>query len=379
MIFQYKNTGYSINCDWLQFSVTLSSFEPEFLCPDGYRLEITQGNNIFEHRAILSDLNGEKILTLLWKPYSSVLDPLCMTVQVANRYLYGYNFGNVMDLVNQITPCHFNSMGRIDICCDFQINTPKLIMIKQLATGKQYVERKQEGANWWHQTQSDGYRHKQVHCLNWGSNKSEIKVKLYHKSRELGLVGGTEPEKPWIVEEWKRIGFDCQNVWRLEFSLSGAGQLRWNDELITLQNVASPSWLMRVFFDLYHTRFVTRRNAGMRKGHKNLDPQTHLLILPRNGEHLQWYESEEPAIESKPAVTLLRSMMRNIDNEYVMASKATYCSYVNSVIDLIRNAQLEKYFQHVFGSDSDTYFETLYQEVGGGIHNHIVKPNKFFD
>lgn len=379
MIFQYKNNRYSINCDWLQFSVTLASFEPEFFCPDDYRLEIVQGNNIFEHRAILSNTKGEKVLTLLWKPYSSLLDPLIMTVQVANQWLYNSQFRNVMELVNQITPCTFNSMGRIDICCDFPISTSRMIMIKQMATGAVYAERKHEGASWWHDRTSEQFIKKEVHCLNWGSSKSEIKVKLYNKSRELGLVGGEEPNKPWIISQWQQLKFDIHCVWRLEFSLCGAGQLRWHDELITLDQVASPSWIARVFFDLYHNRFVTRRNQGKRKGHKNLDQRIYLLTLPEAGEHLDWYEAEDSKAESKPAVTLLRSMMRQVDNEFVLASKPMFISYVSSILDLIRNAQLERYFQHVFGKGSDQYFEDLFAEVGTGIHDHIISPNKFFD
>ena len=379
MHFIYENNGFCLNCDWLQYSVLTDSEEPEIICPDGYRLEIAQGNNIFENRALLFNNNGEKVLTLLWKPYSSVLNKRLMTVQVANKFLYTGMIRKNFELVRQIVACSFNSVGRFDICLDFEANDEFLEAVKHLNSGHYYVQHKTEGSSWWHEVNKDNFKHKQTHCLTWGSPNSEIKVKLYHKSREQGLIGGDTPEKPWIVEEWEEIHFDKKNVWRLEFSLAGAGQLRWEKQLITLEMIENESWLRRVFFSLYHKRFVCRINQGKRQGHKNNDTRVYLVRLPLDGENLTWYEAPNLKSESKPAIELLRSLMRQIDNSAVMASKMMFESYGKMICEVIENYGLENYFKAVFEKDYTDYLAELYDKSGSGVYNMNLKPSRFFD
>ena len=379
MHFIYENNGFCLNCDWLQYSVLTDSEEPEIICPDGYRLEIAQGNNIFENRALLFNGNGEKVLTLLWKPYSSVLNKRLMTVQVANKFLYTGMIRKNFELVRQIVACSFNSVGRFDICLDFEADDEFLEAVKHLNSGHYYVQHKTEGSSWWHEVNKDNFKHKQTHCLTWGSPNSEIKVKLYHKSREQGLIGGDTPEKPWIVEEWEEAHFDKKNVWRLEFSLAGAGQLRWEKQLITLEMIENESWLRRVFFSLYHKRFVCRINQGKRQGHKNNDTRIYLVRLPLDGENLTWYEAPNLRSESKPAIELLRSLMRQVDNSAVMASKMMFESYGKMICEVIENYGLENYFKAVFEKDYTDYLAELYDKSGSGVYNMSLKPSRFFD
>ena len=379
MHFIFENNGFCLNCDWLQYSVLTDSEEPEIICPDGYRLEIAQGNNIFENRALLFNGNGEKVLTLLWKPYSSVLNKRLMTVQVANKFLYTGMIRKNFELVRQIVACSFNSVGRFDICLDFEANEDFLEAVKHLNSGHYYVQHKTEGSSWWHEVNKDNFKHKQTHCLTWGSPNSEIKVKLYHKSREQGLIGGDTPEKPWIVEEWEEAHFDKKNVWRLEFSLAGAGQLRWEKQLITLEMIENESWLRRVFFSLYHKRFVCRINQGKRQGHKNNDTRIYLIKLPLDGENLTWYEAPNLKSESKPAIELLRSLMRQVDNSAVMASKLMFESYGKMICEVIENYGLENYFKAVFEKDYTDYLAELYDKSGSGVYNMNLKPSRFFD
>ena len=379
MHFIYENNGFCLNCDWLQYSVLTDSEEPEIICPDGYRLEIAQGNNIFENRALLFNGNGEKVLTLLWKPYSSVLNKRLMTVQVANKFLYTGMIRKNFELVRQIVACSFNSVGRFDICLDFEANEEFLDAVKHLNSGHYYVQHKTEGSSWWHEVNKDNFKHKQTHCLTWGSPNSEIKVKLYHKSREQGLISGDVADKPWIVEEWEEAHFNKKNVWRLEFSLAGAGQLRWEKQLITLEMIENESWLRRVFFSLYHKRFVCRINQGKRQGHKNNDTRVYLVNLPLDGENLTWYEAPNLKSESKPAIELLRSLMRQVDNSAVMASKLMFESYGKMICEVIENYGLENYFKAVFEKDYTDYLAELYDKSGSGVYNMNLKPSRFFD
>lgn len=247
MIVSYTNEVYCVNVDWLQFSVHLGNSTPEILCPEGYRLELCQGNNIFEYRALVFTEGGQKVLTLLWHPYSSVLPQNLMTCQVSNEWLYlnGLGIKWAWELLQEIVECTFNAIGRVDICIDFQGTPARTAFLAHLNSNHYYVQGKKEGSTWWHTLASGA---KQLHCLTWGSPTSEIKVKVYHKSREQGIMEGDKDKasKPYIVTEWESAGLDITNVWRLEFSLSGVGQLRWNGQPITFDNLTDNAWLTQV-------------------------------------------------------------------------------------------------------------------------------------
>lgn len=390
MNFFYKDSPFSINCDWCSYSVKTNELNPEIMCPDGYRVEIAQGNNIFKDRALVFTLDGRKFLTLLWNPHSKILDQQIMTIQVANEFLYSHKIAESFEVVKKIVNCSFNAVSRFDVCCDFEINDRQLNFLKHLNSGHYYVQRKGEGSVWWHEVDKDGFKKKQLHCLSFGSQKSEIKVKIYNKSREQGLllpstidkngvVKEPEPEKPWIVKNWDELHMDKKNVWRLEFSLSGAGELEWNREKIQLHHLDSYSWLMRVFFDLYNDRFICRMNQGKKHGHKNDDRRVYLLDLPKDGEHLTWKEPNEDPIESKPATKLLRAMMRNLENEVLNCSKPIFESYAKTIINLVENANLGNYFRYVFEDDVLSFFEKKYDEVGAGLVTKSLPPNRLMD
>ena len=379
MYFAYKGDNFAINCDWLQYSVMLYNQEPELRCPDNYRVELCQGNNVFKHRALVYDNHGRKVVTLLWCPYSSTLPPLVMTVQVANEFLYNGNIMSSLPLVKQIVDCVFNSIGRFDICCDFSMTDRRLQMVKHLNSGHYYVERKTEGSVFWHEVEIKGHKHKQTHCISWGSKTSEIKVKLYNKSRELGLLGNGEPEKPWIIDEWKNAGIDKLNAWRLEFSLKSNGQLRWKDVPILLDNVSSPSWQSRVFFDLYYSRFVTRINQGRKKGHHNMDERVFLMDLPKDGEKLKWQASLSRDMESQPAVKLLRSLMRNFENEALIANKALVKTYTNTILDVVTTHGLEEYFERAFQTNAVDFLNAIEANSGTGVNMQNVSISKLIN
>lgn len=379
MNFEFHDNKYCVNCDWLQYSVHLANSEPELICPEHYRIEICQGNNIFEHRAIVYDKRGAKYLTLLWKPYSKVLPSNLMTVQVANEFLYlphGLSMLWSYDTLREIVDCTFNAVGRVDICIDFEGSDKRNEFLRHLNSGKYYVQAKTEGSSWWH---DDGGK-KRLHCMTWGSPKSEIKVKVYHKSREQGVIDPTcQPEKPWIVEEWKQREMDITNVWRLEFSLCAAGQLRYNGQPITLENVADRQWLLDVVLSLYHSRFITRMNQGKRFGHRNEDKRLYLLDLPTRPRLLKWAEPQGKDYELPAAIELLRSMMRQIDNPAIMSQRPLFENYATTIADLVASNHLDAYFKRTWENDCDTYLSELYANVGHGLRTATPSPRRLMD
>lgn len=370
-----------INCDWLQYSVMLQDESPEFISPAGFRIEFLQGNNIFRHRALIFDAQGRKWLTLLWSPFSSLLNRRIMSVQVANLLLYYDSIQVSFKLLQQIVDCEFNSCGRVDVCCDFQITENQIEVIKHLNSGHYYVQGKSEGSNWWHKVTEVGgdriYKRNQTHCLSWGSSSSDIKVKCYHKSRELGMLNpNPEPEKPYIVDMWRAAGWDVTRVWRLEFSLCGSGKLRWDNEVIDLDKVKSKEWLQHLFYNLYGRRFVVRENQGRRDGHKNTDPLRTFLSLPSDGSVLSRSLGALSSAPASPAVKLLRSLMGQLSSPAVMASSDScyaLCSAISAVVEV---HHLRSYFSAHFGDDVEPYLQKIMDSSGEGCYEVDGNPTK---
>lgn len=382
MFFKYHDSKFCVNCDWLSFSVHLREPEPEIMCPDGLRIELCQGNNVFEHRAMIFDGRGAKYMTLLWKPYSKVLPANLMTCQLANEFLYlpaGQGIKWAYEDLQRIVNCTFNAVGRIDICIDWEATDNRLEFLKHLNSGHYYAQHKSEGSTWWHEVSNGDYKHKQLHCLTWGSPKSEIKVKIYHKSREQGLINGDTPEKPWIVEEWKQNGMDIRNIWRLEFSMQGAGQLRYKGQSIQLANIQDEFWLLNVLCELYDNRFVTRINQGKRNGHKNLDQRVYLFQLPPRAAGLKWAEPKGKDYELPASITLLRSLMRQVDNPVVMASRPMFEEYAYMIIHLVEAHKLDGYFRRTYQDECRAYFDSMWDNVGQGIRQTTPSPARLMD
>lgn len=372
MITNYLGKQFVCNVDWLQFSVlTRSADDLELVCPEGFRLEVLPGNNIFRNRAILWRLDGLKMFTILWSPYSRLLKPNLMTCQVSNYVLYKSGIKMCFNLLQQVCECEFNSMGRLDICLDFEVSDYEMMFIRKLWTGEFYVQRKSEGAVWWHATDKVGGRF--CHCLNWGSCSSEIKVKLYNKSHELGLdvSQGTSSEKPWISDEWKLAGIDVQKVWRLEFSMVGSGGLLWKQRTISLDDVTNPDWIWAVFSSLYWSRFRCRKAGRGLVGHKNMDDVVVLLCLPPVGVRLEWKSNGDDETATSEQIATLRRLVGTLDMPAVRANDSLFDSIAGSILTICNCKGLHGYFGRVYGMEVEDWLQAQATTTGGGIHDSI--------
>ena len=365
------------NCDWFSFSVLLSDDEPTVCCPDGFRVELYPGNNIYKNRLMLFDEVGEKYLTVLWSPYSSLLDKHISSVQFANHWLYEVGgIQKCMSLLHQIFECQFNSISRVDLCCDFQPSDSQMAVIRQLQFGDCYVQGKSEGSIFWHSSYFKDRLQQNAHCLSWGSKSSEIKVKLYNKSREQGMELPTSlAEKPWIVDEWREAEFDVTKVWRLEFSIMSISQLRFDDEPLSLSMFTSWIWRVRTFVTLYSSRFIIRENRFGRKGHKNADPIVSFLRMPERLLGMRW--KKYTAAEDKlPVITLIRKLLVLAESDACQASLQSFNEVAGSIVNLTVAHRLDGYFVRRFGVGCVQYLDRMAQKVGGGVVEVDAKPSR---
>lgn len=376
MILNYNQHAFCVNCDWLTFSVRISDIANfEMNCPDGYRIELCQGNNIFQNRALIYGDDGAKLLTLLWCPFSKLLHKDIMTVQVANECLYKSGILFCFSLLKEITDVSFNSLSRLDICCDFEADDYCLMFIRSLWLSDYYVQAKSEGSAFWHSTKSDTVNFASFcHCMSWGSKSSEIKVKLYNKSREIGVADGVHASKPYIVDEWANAGLNIKRVWRLEFSMMSSGQLVYKRHRLTLEDVSSSAFLIDMFLTLYNTRFICRVNEGRRIGHKNNDTRVKLLDLPMTVSELEWYASGDDKTLSEP-IKLLRKALAMLETDICRCSLTVFDSVADVVLTLCRDKSVYGYFISKMGNAPSLYIDDLRAQCGGGIVDKVAAPS----
>lgn len=377
-----------VNVDWLSYSVRLADAMPELICPEGYRMEVLQGNNIYKNRFILRDCTGEKVVTCMWCPYSSVLDKNVATVQVANSWLYlPYGIEHCHDIMCQCWDCAYNGCSRVDICCDFVANDRRMRLIRKLQTGGVYIAKKREGSTFWHERLVGERKVRECHCFSWGSKKTEIKCKLYNKSREVGLVtkDGKIPEtveKQYIVDSWRKAGFDILRVWRLEFSLQGAGQLRWDGKVIDIADVGGDTWALYMYASLYQSRFDMRYNDGRRTVKHNDDRQIDFLLLKEwtvEGCTINWqeYNHDEPTPDAE-SITTIRKLMLQLESPAATSNTAVFDAIANAVGVILQEGKFRAYFDRCFGKPFDVYMAEKRAETGEGIIHVSDAPSKFW-
>lgn len=379
MLFRYKKKNYALFIDWLSFSVTMLRPDDDLKCPNGYRLENYEGNNIFKKRAILFDNQGSKLITMLWQPHSSLLSKNLMTVQFSNEVLYFEREKECITLLSQVCEHMFNSFSRLDVCLDFQVNDTQSAIIRKLFNGSMYVQGKAEGSIFWHESEYKGIKSRAPHCLSWGSPTSKIRCKLYNKSREQNLLSeGKEPEKPYIVDVWKSAGFDVLRMWRLEFSLTSTGQLQWANKNITWNEYFNCNWWYMLFLSLYTNRFIVRKNEGKREGHKNNDKIINFIDLPSMSKELKWKKNEEP--ESRPeVVSAIRRAMRELESPICQSSCYIFDAQSAALRRLVEHTGMGAWFLVRYGKSVNQYCDEMGTNVGAGSFKVGLKPSMSWD
>lgn len=354
-----------VSNDWLQFSGQLILHDkedvtaPEIECPEGYRLELLTGTNVFRYRAMLFDWKGRKVLTAMWSPYSSGFNPRLINFEVANYWLYQPNFYEVCRLSYEIHNYTFLCITRIDIACDFELTKRCRRIVDALYTGKMYVANKHEGNKWWNQSAIGEF----AHDMNFGSHKSDFKWKLYDKSRELKVLS-KKPEKPYIWQSWQAYGMNVTNVWRLEVSITKGSSLKVNGQPMTLEDAVRDSYLVNLFGELYKKRFVIRKRQHHSR--KSNDRVIEFLNYPFDGWLVETPRSAGNETEQTASMQMNR-LCDIIESPQAMSDTIFFDAIADSLKMLVSRYHLTKYFIRAKGETLPSYLARRRDLVGQGI------------
>lgn len=240
--------------DWLGLSVRMQS-DP--LPIAGHVWQEYSQTNIWAKRKILYNDRGDKVLTLLYQPRTTVIPSNSGLVEIENEWLYhGGGPEYILSLLQQSVFYEVLGISRLDLCADFNPTQVQAEVIEGLAAGDYYVAGKRNGSGFWStntnpkDTLREGERRpflheywlnrKIPHCQSWGHKTSELKWKLYYKTKELlDDGGGRLMVKPYIIDQWRIAGLDTSNVWRLECSMKHLNNLRMWGQKIDLDFLAA--------------------------------------------------------------------------------------------------------------------------------------------
>lgn len=381
-----RRGNYLQSTDWMAVSITLDDELPH-VAPEGYIWQIQErGTNVWGYHALLYNKYGEKVLTLLAKPKAnSVLNPRAGIVEVANEWLYhGIGVQGIMSLLKQCCSYRITGLSRLDLCMDFQPTPEQAEIIKGLDVRRYYVQGKQNGTGFYSTPNSGwvppmwkGYC---PHQQSWGHKTSQVKWKLYYKSKELRDNGGGWFSKPYIVDGWRYWGLDENNVWRLEVSMKDCNSLLKDGVEISYNNWCENE--LEIFTAMYKSRFVVREKQGHKD--KTNDRMVRFLDIDTFGQ-VKCKKYEGDSVHSS-RIALLRRLVEFGEKEEVYldsTSSKALCAHVESIV---MNDGLSRYFESMVGMTLGQWTNVMIERRGGKclLQNALPKnvdihPNDKFD
>lgn len=374
--------------DWMGLSLTL--LDDVGPAPDGHVWQMYEGGtNVWNHRRVLYNDRGDRVLTLLSKPKSGLISASSALMEVSNEWLYhGLGVKKCMDLLLKSVPYGVTGLSRLDLAMDFVPDQHQQSVIEGLASGRLYVQGKRSGSGFWSVNNdkwmpSQWVGRKIPHCLSWGHKTSSVKWKLYYKTKELrDGTGGLGYNKPYIVDVWREAGFDETNVWRLEVSIKHGNTLTWCDQTIDFNtwyhNTAA------LIGSFYNDRFVVRRNEG-HKDKSNDEIVPFLDISSMRHVKCKTYDGTTPR---SGRITLLRHLIKSLDDDEVLLDKASRDDVLAHITAIVYRDNLENYFEGMVEKPLEAWCEEIIERSQGAGHVPLernalrvnaIQPNREFN
>jgi hypothetical protein len=310
---------------------------------------------------------GDKVFTILSQPRSGTIGADRALLEIANEWLYhGLGVSGVLQLFSQCFETRDNGVGftitgisRVDLAADFTPTIDQHDVIVGLNNTSLRVAGKQNGSGFWSTVRSPrlnpmwaGYC---PHDMNWGHKTSDVKWKLYYKSKELqDDAGGLGWSKPYIVDMWREVGLDESNVWRLEVSIKNCNRFDFMGEKLSFKRLMNAG--SDLFQALYTSRFIVQRNQG-HKDRSNDEVVQFLNVGALRGAFK--VHREEHLVEHNSVLTLLRHLINDATTEQVVIGDIAREALIGSITQIVDGYGLHPYFQEVTGMNLETWVEWL--------------------
>lgn len=347
------------------------------------------GTNVWACRRVLFNRYGERVLTLLSQPKASLIDPAAALCEISNEWLYhGIGVKGALRLLQRSVPYEITGLSRLDLCCDFVPNEAQREVIEGLADGSMYISGKRSGSGFWSVNADEWmpnvWRGRKIpHCQSWGHKTSDVKWKLYYKSKELkDAAAGQGFDKPYIVDIWRECKMDVNNVWRLEVSVSHCNKLCYNGLPVTFDTWYEHT--IALFKALFSARFVVKRSQG----HADKSNDERVWFLPIQSDDIIRCKVYEGEACRSARLTLLRHLVKAADSEEIRLDKFNRELTIEHVQKIVKYDRLERYFENMTGMSVDEWENQLTENVDvNGYYKLIsdrpvmndLKPNTKFD
>ncbi len=362
-----------LNCDWLGLSLQIAG-DPRPI--DGYQWREYSATNVWAKRRVLWTDEGDRVLTLLSEPRSTVINSRAALLEIENEWLYhGGGFRKILDLLTTSVFYTITGISRVDLAVDFSPTEAQKEVICGLGDGSYYVGGKSNRVPWYAQLNSDKlspmWNHKNVpYDQSWGHKTTDIKWKLYYKSKELLDAGGGKFfMKPYIVDQWRLNGLDVSNVWRVEVSVKKCNNYSLYGERITIDNLERN--FHEFFLQLYDSRFQIKLNEGHKD--RSNDKRVSFLDVRKINYTMQ---RRQPSNERQRngRITLLRHLVQSLEDEQVLLDRQSRFAVYEHMQKIIERDNLENYFFAMTGYWWDEYITVMDNKANGSEVKEIDRP-----
>lgn len=350
------------NVDWLALTIRFET-PPRWDAvadPQEMRLRVLGGTAVWLDRVLVCTQFGDKVATILAHPRNAKLfAPNVGLLEIANEWLYhGWGWRFIIYRIRSVLPFEIVGISRADLCADFNPSPLQQSVIMGFFRDEYYVAGKKSGVDFWSQGQSSAIAAKLApwtraiklpHQQSWGHKTSEVKWKLYYKSRELL----EEEDKPYIRDRWAEEGLDIADVWRLEVSIHYPHRLLLHGQPVSY-DLFNTEWLS-LLRSLYQTRFQVHRNEG----HKDKSNDTSIDFLPPLSMGGVDLRCREPLSQSQRfgRITLLRKLVKSLDDEAVLLNDTAREGVLWLVSSIVEEDRLDNYFHAMVDKDIADWIE----------------------
>lgn len=347
-----------LSCDWLALTLNLDSVPVG--CPPGHCWAYYSSTSVWGSRWCLFNEWGEKVFTLLFRPLSPIIKPTAALFEVANEWLYhGLGIQGALDLLSSVVRFSVRGISRLDLAVDFVPDASQTGIIRGLASGTHYVSGKRNGSGFW-SVNNDEYfppewRGRIPHCQSWGHKTSDIKWKLYYKTKELrDAAGGKGFDKPYIVDMWRDVGLDEHSVWRLEVSVRNCNGFDFLGKRLTFDAFKESG------SDLFQALYTSRFQVCLNQGHKDRTNDTRVKFLDVGTARDAFkVHRNETLVEHNGRLALIRHLVADVQREEVIINDTAREAVIAAMESILEGDRFHKYFHAVVGMEFDEWVEWL--------------------